>query len=92
MQLESKVLPNLIMISKNKAIFLDRDGILNKDRSDYVKTIHELEIFPNIGKCIKQINDNGFLVIVITNQSAIGRKLTTHNEVKMIHKHIEKSI
>ena len=89
MQLENKVLPNLIMIPKNKAVFLDRDGILNKDRSDYVKNIRELEIFPNIGKYIKQINDNGFLVIIITNQSTIGRKLTTHDEVKMIHNSIQ---
>jgi len=77
------------MIPKNKAIFLDRDGVLNKDRSDYVKNIDELEIFPFIGKCIKQINENGFLVIVITNQSAIGRKLITDNDVENIHKFIQ---
>jgi len=85
MQLGNKEFPNLIMIPINKAIFLDRDGVLNKDRSDYVKNIHELEIFPNIGKYIKLINDEEFLVIVISNQSAIGRKLTTKNEVERIH-------
>ena len=83
MQLGNKELPNLIMILKSKAIFLDRDGVLNKDRSDYVKNIHELEILPNVGKNIKLINDKGFLVIVITNQSAIGRKLTSTNEVNL---------
>ena len=77
------------MIPKNRAVFLDRDGVLNKDRIDYVKTIHELEIFPNIGKCIKQINDKGFLVIVITNQSAISRKLTSINEVEQIHEYFQ---
>ncbi len=90
MQLENKVLLNLTMIPKNRAIFLDRDGVLNKDRIDYVKNIGELEIFPNIGKCIRQINDRGFLAIVITNQSAIGRKLTTSNDVENIHEHIQK--
>jgi len=90
MQLENKEFQNSIMISKNRAIFLDRDGILNKDRSDYVKNIDELEIFPNIGKCIRRINKQGFLVIVITNQSAIGRKLTTSNDVENIHEHIQK--
>ena len=77
------------MIPKHRAIFLDRDGVLNKDRSDYVKNIDELEIFSNIGKCIKQINDRGFLVIVVTNQSAIGRKLITNNDVENIHNHIQ---
>ena len=45
MQLENKVHQNLIM---NKAIFLDRDGVLNKERKDYVKTVQELELFANI--------------------------------------------
>ena len=89
MQLENKEFQNSIMIPKNRAIFLDRDGVLNKDRSDYVKNIGELEIFPYVGKCIRQINKQGFLVIVITNQSAIGRKLITHNDVKNIHKFIQ---
>jgi D,D-heptose 1,7-bisphosphate phosphatase len=90
MQLENKEFQNSIMIPKNRAIFLDRDGVLNKDRNDYVKNIDELEIFPFIGKCIRQINEQGFLVIVITNQSAIGRKLITHNDVENIHKFIQK--
>lgn len=78
------------MIPKNRAIFLDRDGVLNKDRIDYVKNIGELEIFSNIGKCIRQINERGFLVIVVTNQSAIGRKLITNNDVENIHNYIQK--
>ena len=90
MRLESKVFTNSIMIPKNQAVFLDRDGVLNKDRIDYVKNIDELEIFPNIGECIKRINDKGFLAIVVTNQSAIGRKLITNNDVENIHNHIQK--
>ncbi len=90
MQLENKESQNSIMIPKHRAIFLDRDGVLNKDRSDYIKNIDELEIFPNIGKCIKQINDRGFLAIVVTNQSAIGRKLITNNDVDNIHNYIQK--
>ena len=77
------------MIPKKRAIFLDRDGVLNKERHDYVKTIQELEIFPNIGINIKKINDKGFLVIVITNQSAVGRKLTSTNEIEKIHNSLQ---
>ena len=74
---------------KKKAIFLDRDGVLNKNRNDYVKTLYELEIFPEIGKSVKMINDQNYLAIVITNQSAIARKLTTRNEVEKIHEYIQ---
>ena len=74
---------------KNKAIFLDRDGILNKNRNDYVKNIDELEINPNIGNFVKKLNENGFLIIVVTNQSAINRGLTTHENVEKIHSEIQ---
>jgi len=74
----------------NKAIFLDRDGVINKERKDYVKTINELELEPNISQYIKELKNLGFLVIVITNQSAINRNLTTHDNVQSIHNYIQK--
>ena len=62
-------------MNKKKAVFLDRDGVINKNRNDYVKTISELEIFPSIEIPMKKLKNNGYLIIVITNQSAINRKL-----------------
>jgi len=73
----------------NKAVFLDRDGVINKERKDYVKTINELEIFPNISKCIKELKKNNYLVIVITNQSAINRGLTNLQKINDIHNKIQ---
>ena len=78
----------LNMISK-KVIFLDRDGVINKERKDYVKTKEELEIFPNIVNSIKKLKDDGFYIIVVTNQSAINRKLMTQNNVEEIHNEIQ---
>ena len=78
------------MIKKNKAIFLDRDGVLNKKRSDYVKSISELEIFPNIEKEISKLKLKGFLIIVITNQSVINRGIITIEELEKIHSAIQK--
>lgn len=80
------------MNKKKKAIFLDRDGVLNKKRDDYVKSIDELEIFPNIYESIKKFNENNFLVVIITNQSAINRKLTTSQKVDEIHQTIKNEI
>ena len=76
-------------MTKNKAIFLDRDGILNKNRNDYVKNIDELEIHPSIGNFVKKLDENGFLIFVVTNQSAINRGLTTHENVEKIHSKIQ---
>lgn len=78
------------MDRKNKAIFLDRDGVLNKKRNDYVKSIKELEIFPNIEKEISKLKMKGFLIIVITNQSVINRGIITKSELEEIHSSIQK--
>ena len=44
------------MINSNTAIFLDRDGVINKEKDDYVKSVDELEIFPYVGNSIKNIH------------------------------------
>jgi len=73
-------------MNKKKAVFLDRDGVINKNRIDYVKTIEELEIFPSIEIPIKKLKKNNYYVIVITNQSAINRKLhITYKEISLNH-------
>lgn len=72
-----------------KAIFLDRDGVVNKNRRDYVKNISELEILPNVSESIKKLKDFGFLVLVITNQSAINRGMTSHEDLEKIHETIQ---
>tara|TARA_B100000949_G_C14276579_1_gene449779 strand:- start:1069 stop:1566 length:498 start_codon:yes stop_codon:yes gene_type:complete len=73
------------MVEKRRAIFLDRDGVINKKRDDYVKSIDELEIFPFVASTIKKLNNANFKVIVITNQSAINRNIITHKKVEQIH-------
>lgn len=72
-----------------KAVFFDRDGVINKERKDYVKTIHELEIFPNVAKAIKLLKNQGFFIVVVSNQSAINRGLTSHDNVKAIHNKLQ---
>jgi histidinol-phosphate phosphatase family protein len=73
----------------NKAIFFDRDGIINKERSDYVKNVQELELFPEFPKFVKSLKEHGFLIMVITNQSAINRGLMTESSLDKIHAKIQ---
>ncbi len=77
------------MTNLHKAIFFDRDGVINKERKDYVKTVSELEIFSNIVIPIKKLIKMGFLIVVITNQSAINRGFTTHQDISDIHSTIQ---
>ena len=76
-------------MNKLKTVFLDRDGVINQERSDYVKSISELEIYPNVAKNIKLLKDAGFLVVVITNQSAVNRGIVTHEMINQIHNSIQ---
>lgn len=69
----------------NKAVFLDRDGVINFKRDDYVKNVNEFVMLKDSAKAIKLLNENNFLVIIITNQSAINRKLLTHDTLDKIH-------
>ena len=77
------------MNKPNKAIFLDRDGVINKERSTYVKTISELEIFSGVANSVKKLKDAGFLVVVVTNQSAVNRGLTNHDNINDIHLYLQ---
>ena len=71
---------------------MDRDGILNYDREDYVKSPEEFEALPQIGGPLRRIRENEFLIVIVTNQSAIGRGLTTHELVREIHDKMRKEL
>ena len=77
-------------MNKKKAIFLDRDGVINQNRNDYVKNINELKIFDFVGSSINELKRMGFLVLIVTNQSAINRGITTEKSVNEIHERIQK--
>lgn len=75
---------------KKKAIFLDRDGVLNTKRDDYVKSPSELEILPNIIPALKKLIEKNFHLFIITNQSIINRKIITRIQEDEINKKLLK--
>ena len=73
----------------SKAIFLDRDGVINKRIKKYVTSEEEFELISNVEKWLKKLAENGYKLIIITNQSMIGRKLSTVSELEKIHKKMQ---
>lgn len=69
----------------SRAVFLDRDGVLTRERPDYVKTPEELEMLPGIESPLQEIQKRGFRIVIVTNQSVVGRGLTTHDEMSRIN-------
>lgn len=76
---------------KQKAIFLDRDGTLIED-SNYLHRVEDLRFFPFTEKAVDILKDSGFLIIVLTNQSGIGRGIFDENSMHDIHNEIQKKL
>lgn len=76
----------------NKAVFLDRDGVINRKRDDYVKNVGEFTMLQGVAEAIKLLNGKNYLVIIITNQSAINRGLLTHEGLGKIHDFMKSEI
>ena len=74
--------------NKQKAIFLDRDGTINK-YVGFLRNIDEFELIPGLEEAIKKINESGYLAIVVTNQPVIARGEVTVEELNEIHKKLE---
>ncbi len=74
--------------NKQKAIFLDRDGTINKYKG-FLRNIDDFELLPTVAEAIKQINRSGYLAIVVTNQPVIARGEVTFAELDEIHNKME---
>lgn len=76
------------LLRKQKAIFLDRDGTINKYMG-FLTNIDDLELLPYVADGIKEFHKLGYLVIVVTNQPVIARGELTIYELDEIHKKME---
>ena len=74
--------------NKQKAVFLDRDGTINKYVGFLTKP-EQFELIPGVAEAIKKINKSGYLAIVITNQPVIARGDCTWEELQEIHNKME---
>lgn len=74
--------------NKQKAVFLDRDGTLNK-YVGFLRDIDQFELMDGVAEAIKKINNSGYLAIVVTNQPVIARGEVTFEELEQIHNKME---
>jgi histidinol-phosphate phosphatase family protein len=76
------------MTSAVRTLFVDRDGVINRMREDYVKSWDELELLPGAIESLASASKRGLELIVLSNQSAIGRGLVARETVDGIHRRI----
>lgn len=75
---------------KNKCVFLDRDGVLNKDYVDYVYSAEKLFVLDGVAEALQKLQNEGYKLIVITNQSGIAKGLYTREDVIWVHEEIQR--
>lgn len=76
------------MKNKQKAVFLDRDGTINK-YVGFLRDIDDFELLPGVTEAIRKINASGYLAIVITNQPVVARGEVTCRQLQEIHNKME---
>lgn len=85
---ESGLISKRNLLNKQKAIFLDRDGTINR-YVGFLRSVDDFELLPGVVEAIRAFNASEYLVIVVTNQPVIARGEVTLDELEEIHKKME---
>jgi D-glycero-D-manno-heptose 1,7-bisphosphate phosphatase len=75
----------------NKAVFLDRDGTVNEEVG-YMTDLVKLRLIPGAGRAIRQLNDAGFKVVLVTNQSGVARGYFPESLVHETHARLDEML
>ncbi|GGK77045.1 D-glycero-alpha-D-manno-heptose-1,7-bisphosphate 7-phosphatase [Rufibacter glacialis] len=68
-----------------KAVFLDRDGVLNVERGEYTWRLQDFEVCPGVPEALALLKQHGYLLVVVTNQAGITKGLYTKEDVLACH-------
>ena len=75
-------------MSETLPVFLDRDGVINRNLAEYVRSVKDWVPLPGAIEAIANLSNAGHPVIIVTNQSAISRKYCLESDVEEIHRHL----
>jgi len=78
------------MPAKNKAVFLDRDGVLNQEMGDYVRRFEDFHLLDNFD-ALKSLQQKGYLLLVATNQGGLAKGWYTEEELAKMHLHLKQA-
>ena len=65
--------------------YLDRDGVLNVGREDYVKSVDEVVMLPGAGHAVAALREAGFRIVIVTNQSPVNRGMFSHEDLELMN-------
>ncbi|QEK50959.1 HAD family hydrolase [Pedobacter aquae] len=76
-------------MQKNKAVFLDRDGVLNRELGDYVCKFEDFHVHEHNFKPLKELQDRGYLLMIATNQGGLAKGWYTVDILDQMHEHLK---
>ncbi|RDC63370.1 D-glycero-alpha-D-manno-heptose-1,7-bisphosphate 7-phosphatase [Adhaeribacter pallidiroseus] len=78
-------------MTKHKAVFLDRDGVLNVERGDYTYLPEDFVLEYKVPEAVALLKQNNFLLIVVTNQGGLAKKLFTRAQMLACHSKLQQN-
>lgn len=75
-----------------RAVFLDRDGVINSDRDDYVKNADELRIYPFAPDAVRRLTEAGWPVFVVSNQQGVAKGIISDDDLLAIEREITRRV
>lgn len=70
------------------ALFLDRDGVVNRERGEHTWRPEDFEVLPDVAEVVAAFNRKGWAVVIVSNQSGIGLGLYTPADVERLHRYL----
>jgi D-glycero-D-manno-heptose 1,7-bisphosphate phosphatase len=74
-----------------RAVFLDRDGVIIEERN-YLHRLEDVVIIPGAGAALRRLQEAGFLLFIVSNQSGVGRGYFTLQDVETVHQHLQREL
>ena len=72
-----------------QCVFLDRDGVINRERGDYTYLVEDFHILKGVGEGLEKLKSHGYLNIIVTNQAGISKNLYTREQMNDCHRHLQ---
>ncbi len=76
----------------HRAVFLDRDGVLNRERGDYTWRVEDFEVLPDVPAALVRLHTAGFRLIVVTNQAGLAKGLYSLRDVETCHAKLQRAV
>lgn len=70
---------------RTKCVFLDRDGVINRDRFNYAYQLEHFEILPGVPAALRRLKQAGYRLVIVTNQSGIAKGIYSRAQMQVCH-------